>query len=205
MRASHKNTKTSVLDMGGEVASHADSAKRTSQEVATGAGEVPGGQETRGVHGEMCRGASEARVEGHVEGHVGGEVGGRVGGGGGTCGGAKTWYFPDGYLPAKRAGDEVEAHEALMILNVVDQPARIQLDFYFEDRPPVLDVAIEVGAMRVRCIRLDHPEDINGVKLPVCTQYAIRLRSNVKTIVQQGRIDTTQTNLSYYGSMGFCE
>jgi hypothetical protein len=120
-------------------------------------------------------------------------------------GGACLWYFPDGYLPKKNPGDKVEAHEALMILNVNARPAQLLLDFYFEDRAPVLDVPVAIGAQRVRCIRLDWPHDINGVELPIATQYAIRVRSNVNIIVQQGRIDTTQTNLSYYGSMGLNE
>lgn len=123
----------------------------------------------------------------------------------GGSGGARLWYFPDGYLPAKTPGTRVDAHEALMILNVSPRAAHIQLDFYFEDRPPVTDVPITVGGQRVRCIRLDWPHDINGVELPVAVQYAIRLRSNVNVIVQQGRVDTTQSNLSYYGSMGLSE
>jgi len=120
-------------------------------------------------------------------------------------GGARLWYFPDGYLPRKTPGDKVEAHEALMILNVSPRPAQILIDFYFEDRAPVLDVPITIGAQRVRCVRLDWPHDINGVELPIATQYAIRVRSNINIIVQQGRIDTTQANLSYYGSMGLSE
>ena len=120
-------------------------------------------------------------------------------------GGARTWYFPDGYLPEKNSADKVDAHEALMILNISKKPAQLRVDFYFEDREPILDVPIKIGAQRVRCIRLDWPQDLDGICLPVRTQYAIRVRSNVNIIVQMGRIDTTQSNLSYYGSMGFCE
>ena len=32
-------------------------------------------------------------------------------------GGAKTWYFPDGYLPEKIDNGSMEAHEALMLFN----------------------------------------------------------------------------------------
>jgi hypothetical protein len=120
-------------------------------------------------------------------------------------GGARVWYFPDGYLPAKHADDKVDAHEALMILNVSKKPAHLKIDFYFEDHEPILAVPVTIGGQRVRCIRLDWPQDLKGVSLPTCTQYAIRVRSNVNIIIQQGRIDTTQANLSYYGSMGLCE
>ena len=121
-----------------------------------------------------------------------------------TCG-ARTWYFPDGYLPPKTEGEAVEAHEALMILNTTQAPARLSIDFYFEDREPVKDVQVQIGKERVKCIRLDYPEDLGGLKLPVATQYSIRVRSDVNILIQQGRIDTTQANMSYYGSMGFCE
>lgn len=36
-------------------------------------------------------------------------------------GGAKTWYFPDGYLPEKVGSGPMEAHEALMLLNTNEQ------------------------------------------------------------------------------------
>jgi hypothetical protein len=120
-------------------------------------------------------------------------------------GGARTWYFPDGFLPAKQLEATVEAHEALMILNVNDTPAHLRIDFYFEDREPILAVPVTIDAGRVRCIRLDWPQHLGGVRLPTCTQYAMRVESNVNVIIQQGRIDTTQPNLSYYGSMGFCQ
>ncbi len=126
-------------------------------------------------------------------------------GAGRSRGGARTWYFPDGYLPAKKAGDKIDAHEALMILNTNDRDAHLLIDIYFEDRDPIEGIAITIGAKRVRCIRLDWPDDLGGVALPETTQYALRVHSDINIIVQQGRVDTTQPDLSYYGSMGFWE
>ena len=57
-------------------------------------------------------------------------------------GGAKIWYFPDGYLPEKKGKGALEAHEALMLLNVNPSPADVALDFYFEDKAPVRDVRV---------------------------------------------------------------
>jgi hypothetical protein len=114
-----------------------------------------------------------------------------------------VWYFADGYLPPKKSGAAVEAHEALMVLNANAEAAELLLDFYFEDREPITEVRVVIGGQRVKCIRLDHPDALGGIRLPVATQYAIRVRSNVAIVVQQGRIDTTQSNLSYYGSMGY--
>ena len=117
--------------------------------------------------------------------------------------GAKVWYFPDGYLPEKVGGGPMEAHEALMLLNPNPTPASIKLDIYFEDREPVKDIAIAVGAERVKTLRLDHPDDIGGLRIPALTQYSIRVRSDVPIVAQFGRVDTTQVNLAYYGCMGY--
>ncbi len=120
-------------------------------------------------------------------------------------GGAKTWYFPDGYLPAKQAGAELEAHESLMLLNVGNMAARALIDIYFSDREPILDISVNVPAERVISLRMDAPADLGGAVIPILTQYAIRVRSDQTLVLQFGRLDTTQTNLSYYGSNGFHE
>ena len=68
-------------------------------------------------------------------------------------GGARIWYFPDGYLPEKKGEGPMEAHEALMLLNTNPEPAEIWLDFYFEDKPPIVNIQVLVPAERVRCLR----------------------------------------------------
>ena len=121
-------------------------------------------------------------------------------------GGAKTWYFPDGYLPEKTGGKgAMESHEALMLFNAGKRPAKVKLDFYFSDREPVTGLPVTVGAERVIGIRLDHPEEIGGLKLPTLTQYAVRVRSSVNIVAMFGRVDTTQANLAYYSCGGYCE
>ena len=120
-------------------------------------------------------------------------------------GGAKVWYFPDGYLPEKSAGGKMEAHEALMLFNTNEQEADVRLDVYFSDRAPVKDIAVKVEAERVKTLRLDHPQDMGGVKIPPLTQYALRIRSNIKIVAQFGRLDTTQANMAYYMGIGYNE
>jgi hypothetical protein len=122
-----------------------------------------------------------------------------------SIGGAKTWYFPDGYLPAKVKNGSMEAHEALMLLNCGAEMAEVKLDFYFEDRPPVKDVAVTVGPERVRSLRLDQADQFGGPTIPALTQYALRVRSSVPIVVQFGRLDTTQNAMAYYIGIGFAE
>lgn len=120
-------------------------------------------------------------------------------------GGAKIWYFPDGYLPEKSPKGAMEAHEALMLLNTSGKDLLVSLDFYFSDRKPIKDVMVKVAAERVVSLRLDHPEDIGGTEIEPLVQYAIRVRSPEPIVAQFGRLDTTQDNMAYYGSMGYFE
>ena len=118
--------------------------------------------------------------------------------------GAKIWCFADGYLPEKTPGSSLEAHEALMFLNTGPQPANIKIDIYFSDKDAVKDIPMTVAAERAIFIRLDKPEEIGGVEIPPMTQYGLRIRSDVKIVVQFGRLDTTQNNLAYYINVGYC-
>lgn len=122
-----------------------------------------------------------------------------------TSGGKKIWYFPDGYLPEKVNNSKMEAHEALMLFNTNEKPTEIKLDIYYSDKSPNKDIKITVGAERVIALRMDHPADIGGVIIPSLTQYAIRVRAERPIVAQFGRLDTTQTNMAYYGSMGFSD
>ena len=92
-----------------------------------------------------------------------------------------------------------------MLLNVGEQPANVELDFYFEDREPKLGIRVVVSARRVKCLRLDHPDKIGGLQIAALTQYAIRVRSDCKIVAQFGRLDTTQPNMAYYIGVGYCE
>jgi hypothetical protein len=48
---------------------------------------------------------------------------------------------------------------------------------------------------------LDHESEI-GFAVPQETQYAVRLESDVPVVVQYGRLDSRQSNLAYYTTMG---
>jgi hypothetical protein len=120
-------------------------------------------------------------------------------------GGAKNWYFPDGYLPEKNERGDMEAHEALMLLNTGKENANVKIDVYFEDKEAFKDIEVSVSGERVKTLRLDNPADIGGLEIPVLTQYSLRVRSDKNIVVQFGRLDTTQNNMAYYGVAGYYE
>lgn len=120
-------------------------------------------------------------------------------------GGAKTWYFPDGYLPEKTNDGPMEAHEALMLFNTGTESANVLIDIYFSDKDPRKDISVVVEAERIIALRLDNPADLDGLEIPPLVQYAIRVRSDKEIVAQFGRVDTTQTNMAYYGCIGYSE
>jgi len=115
--------------------------------------------------------------------------------------GQKTWVFADGDLPP--AGDrEPFGHEALMVTNLNKKPANLQLELLFEDKEPVRDIKLTVGAERVRCIRLDKPLGDRNLKIPF-GQYALVVRSDLPVVAVFGRLDVRQANLAYYSVAGY--
>ncbi len=118
--------------------------------------------------------------------------------------GAKVWLIPDGYMATPpNDGQPYQSHEAVCILNTNPQDAHIQLDIYFEDRAPIKDIAMTVGAERTFHVRLDKPEHIGGVTLPRDTPYAMRVRSDAPIVVQHSRLDTTQTNMTLMTTIAY--
>ena len=119
--------------------------------------------------------------------------------------GKKNWYFADGYLPEKVNNGAMEAHEALMLFNTHSHPVKALITVYFSDREPMRDIEVTVPAERVISLRLDHPEDMGGHTIPLLTQYALKIRANHSIVAQFGRLDTTQSAMSYYVGVGWAE
>lgn len=121
--------------------------------------------------------------------------------------GKKAWYIADGWIPVKAKSDEVEyeGHEALIILNCNESDVKVYMDVYFEDKAPIKNIELDVPAERVKCFRMDKPEEIGGVDLGRLYQYSLRVRCEKNIIVQFGRMDVTQDNCAYIGLMGYSE
>jgi len=114
--------------------------------------------------------------------------------------GKLNWLFCDGDLPPKD-GSEFEAHEALMVVNLQDTEAKIELQILFEDRDPIEEIIVTVPSKRVKCFRLDKPLGDKQFTIPQ-GQYALLLTSSIPVFAVFGRLDTRQTNLAYYSVQG---
>jgi hypothetical protein len=115
--------------------------------------------------------------------------------------GKREWVFPDTELPPP--GDSLlKGHESIIVLNMGSRPADVTLTLFFADRDPVRLTPVQVGARRVRCLRLDREGEI-GFRVPLETQYAVRVSADRPVVVQYGRLDPRQPNLAYYTTMGY--
>ena len=118
--------------------------------------------------------------------------------------GKKLWILPDCELPQPGEG-VAQGHESVIVVNDSSKDAEIDVKLFFTDKDACEDIHWTVKAGRVRCFRTNNPDDMCGFVVPFETQYAIKLTSNTKIVVQYGRLDNTQANLAFYTTMGYSE
>ncbi len=116
--------------------------------------------------------------------------------------GKKIWYFPDGERPPMGVS-ELKGHESYIVLNPNSVDAHLKFTLYFEDKDPIRDIRMIVPAERVKCFQTHNPDHFGEHILPLTTQYAAKVESDIPVIVQYGRLDSRQVNLAYYTTMGY--
>ena len=116
--------------------------------------------------------------------------------------GKKNWMIPDCELPPEGEGI-LKGHESVIVVNDSNKKALIKVKLYFADRQAYENITWEVESQKVRCFRMNNLEDMCGFTVPLETQYAMRLESTEKIVVQYGRLDNRQTNLAYYTTLAY--
>ena len=118
-----------------------------------------------------------------------------------TCG-KKNWIIPDCELPPEGEG-VLKGHESVIVVNDSNKTAHIKVKLFFVDKAAYENIEWTVEPQRVRCFRMNNPDDMSGYVVEKEIQYAMKLESDVKIVVQYGRLDNRQTNLAYYTTLGF--
>ena len=118
--------------------------------------------------------------------------------------GKKVWLIPDCELPREGEG-ELKGHESVIVVNDSENQAEIKVVLYFSDRDCCENIVWTVPSKRVKCFRMNNIIDMCGFVVPYDTQYAMKLESSEKVVVQYGRLDNRQTNLAYYTTLGYNE
>ena len=117
--------------------------------------------------------------------------------------GKNNWVFCDGYLPPQGDNPEFEGHEALMLTNLNDVKAEIELVLVFEDKDPIGGIYVELDPMRTTCVRMDKPLGKDGIMLGESVQYTLWVKSTTPICACFGRLDVRQTNMAYYSVEGY--
>jgi hypothetical protein len=106
--------------------------------------------------------------------------------------GKRRWAIAEGYIPGWSHGPEPEmrSHEALCLLNAGDSPAHVEMRAYFVDQEPAGPYRFTIPPRRTLHVRLNDLKDPRPI--PVATEYACTLESDVPIVVQHTRLDSRQ-------------
>jgi hypothetical protein len=106
--------------------------------------------------------------------------------------GRRRWAIPEGYVPMHGHGREplITAREVLCLLNTSDDEAHVRLTVYFADGDPLGPFELLLPARRIRHVRFNDLIDPGPV--PLETDYASVVESDVPIVVQHTRLDSRQ-------------
>ena len=119
--------------------------------------------------------------------------------------GKRTWVIAEGYIPSYGTGKEPEftSHETACILNTGDQKANVKITIFFTDRDPVGPYEVAVGAQRTLHLRFNDLKDPE--EIPLGTDYASVIESDVPIVVQHTRLDSRQAENALISTIAYAE
>ncbi|MDQ0300097.1 hypothetical protein J2S78_002544 [Salibacterium salarium] len=115
--------------------------------------------------------------------------------------GETHWVIPDGFIPPNSTGVQ-ESHESICVLNCNAEEAYLNINIFFEDRPPIENIEVGVEGKRTKHIRTSLLEK-DGEKIPENVPYAIEVQSNEPVVVQYSRLDSTQPELALMSTIAY--
>jgi hypothetical protein len=117
--------------------------------------------------------------------------------------GHKVWAIAEGYIPSGSVDDSEEllSHETACLLNPGDRDAQVRITLYFEDREPVGPYRLTLPARRTLHLRFNDLKDPEPV--PLDTDYASVIESDVPIVVQHTRLDSRHPNIALLSTMAF--
>jgi len=118
--------------------------------------------------------------------------------------GRTRWIIPEGFIPGRsmvNADRPLLSHEAFCVLNAGDAEAHITVTLFFTDREPVGPYRMTVGARRTHHFRFNELEEPE--KVPLDTDYASVIESNVPIVVQHTRLDSRAADIALLSTMAW--
>ncbi len=117
--------------------------------------------------------------------------------------GKTTWAIAEGFIPGSSTGPEPQmtSHETACLLNTSDQDAGVTITVYFSDREPAGPYRVVVPARRTLHLRFNNLTDPEPI--PVDTDYAAVIVSDVPIVVQHTRLDSRQAANALISTIAF--
>lgn len=119
--------------------------------------------------------------------------------------GKKIWAIAEGYIPSWSHGPEPEmlSHETVCVLNPNASDAHIEITVFFSDREPAGPYTFTVPAKRTKHLRFNAMQDPE--KIPMGTDYACILTSDVEVVAQHTRLDSRQAENALMTTMAYSQ
>jgi hypothetical protein len=119
--------------------------------------------------------------------------------------GRKRWAIAEGYIPgwSNDPAPQLISHEAVCILNASDEEAHVEITIFYADREPVGPYRTTVAARRTCHIRFNNLTD--PAPIPVDTDYASLIESDVPIVVQHTRLDSRQSENALLSTIAYAE
>jgi len=119
--------------------------------------------------------------------------------------GKKVWAIAEGYIPSYGHGElpEFESHETACILNTGNLEAHVEIIVYFANREPAGPYKVSVPARRTMHVRFNNLKDPEPI--PLGTDYASVLISDVPIVVQHTRLDSRQSENALMTTIAYAE
>jgi hypothetical protein len=117
--------------------------------------------------------------------------------------GKTRWAIAEGYIPGWSHGPEPQmvSHETVCMLNASDRDAHVEITVFFADREPAGPYRVTVPARRTRHLRFNDLEDPEPV--PLDTDFASVIESDVPIVVQHTRLDSRQAENALLSTIAF--
>ena len=117
--------------------------------------------------------------------------------------GRHRWAIAEGYIPGWSNGPEPQftSHETACLLNASDEEAHVKITVFFSDREPVGPYRLIVPARRTQHVRFNELKDHEPI--PVDTDYASVIESDVPIVVQHTRLDSRQAENALLSTIAY--
>jgi len=117
--------------------------------------------------------------------------------------GVKRWAIAEGYIPAESHGPEPQftSHETVCILNTTDNDARVTITIFYSDREPSGPYRVSVPARRTKHVRFNDLTDPEPI--PLATDFASLIESDVPIVVQHTRLDSRQAENALLSTIAY--